>query len=96
MGAREVGDEDDLARVLVGLQLAQAEGLELVGQAFAAAAGALLGDDVGAGLGEAVGVDPADDGALGDRRVLVEDLLDLARVDLRSRRGGTCPSCGRR
>ena len=71
-------DEPDPARVLVGGHLLLDVALQLVGVERLA----LLQHDRGAHLLAELVVRHADDGRLLDRRVLVEHLLDLARVDV--------------
>ena len=77
-GLRQVGDELDLARVLVGRQLVLHEGLQLgVGGLRAG-----LEHDEGLGLGQALGVGHADHRGLEHRRVLHQRGLDLEGRDV--------------
>ena len=71
-------DEPDLARVLVGGDLV----LDELAQLFGARLGAVLERDRGADLLAVLVVGHAEHRGLAHGRVLVEDLLDLARVDV--------------
>src|SRR4029453_19506988 len=75
---RQLVDDPDHSRVLVGGDLALDVLPDLLGGGF----GALVESDPGAHLLSKLRVGYADHGSLVNRRVLVDHLLDLARVDV--------------
>src|SRR3989440_12019625 len=75
---RQLADELDPARIFIGRDLVLDEGLQLVGEAGAAARG-LLEHDERLGLHEPIGVLVDDDGRLEHGRVPDQRVLDLHR-----------------